>query len=456
MKWLVSILFTCLCLLAVADGGVRADPFIVLGEEDSTQQKQDWEVKQLFQEARCLHKQGYIERALNLYKKAYDLDPGRIDVLPYLGLAFAQLGDYEQAISAFDTYLVSENDEYLVSLNRSVCLINLGRWLEALQAIEACPEQYWQDDFRYYLLKGVCLECLGRADESLPCLEKAYELKSDNVEVVLWYALILRSLDRLSEREEILHKALLLEDRGILKDNLANVLFAEGEFTKSVDYFSQAYDLGIKRSKLNEAIVEINFLHERDLLLKTAEINDNFLDNPLSDYLYALCLYRQGYYADSERVFCQILEKLPNYKVTSVLNDREGNLNDNDLQLLKVSAQRYLALSLFKNKKYSQATELFANNRELNSSDPWAHYNYSLSLYHSDKKEEALQEAKIACELVSSEAKNYEPIYYHLALMYEKNNQFRYAVHAYKHWLQAYPDNKKVPLVKRHLKSLSI
>ena len=55
------------------------------GSEPRPEIQVEWEAHQFFREGRSLHRAGRLERAVDLYRRGLEADPGRLEIRPYLG-----------------------------------------------------------------------------------------------------------------------------------------------------------------------------------------------------------------------------------------------------------------------------------------------------------------------------------------------------------------------------------
>ena len=93
-------------------------------------------------------------------------------VLRDQGNSLMRLGNYEEAIRAFDKFLAVLSFDGSVIFNRAVCLENLGRYAEALQVYETCANR---GEVGGLVNGSNCLAKLGRRDEALAYAKRAVE-----------------------------------------------------------------------------------------------------------------------------------------------------------------------------------------------------------------------------------------------------------------------------------------
>jgi eukaryotic-like serine/threonine-protein kinase len=93
-------------------------------------------------------------------------------VLRDQGNSLMRLGNYEEAIKAFDRFLAVLSFDGSVIFNRAVCLENLGRYAEALKVYETCANR---GEVGGLVNGSNCLTKLGRREEALAYAKRAVE-----------------------------------------------------------------------------------------------------------------------------------------------------------------------------------------------------------------------------------------------------------------------------------------
>jgi eukaryotic-like serine/threonine-protein kinase len=101
---------------------------------------------------------------------------GEFWVLRDQGNSLMRLGNYKEAIQAFDAFLAVIGDES-ASFNRAVCLENLGCHAQALEVYEGFAGR---NDVRGLVNGSNCLRGLGRKDEALSYAQRAVELDASD------------------------------------------------------------------------------------------------------------------------------------------------------------------------------------------------------------------------------------------------------------------------------------
>jgi len=103
---------------------------------------------------------GELEEAIREYERAVILDPGNLNALNSLGVAYAHQGRMEEAVGAFRQVLGQAPEDFMASFNLGFALVRLGRSEEAARLWEDLAEKSDPDFDLYYHLG--CLYRDGR------------------------------------------------------------------------------------------------------------------------------------------------------------------------------------------------------------------------------------------------------------------------------------------------------
>lgn len=138
------------------------------------------------------------EAALQALGAAVATEPGRSDAWWHRGAAHSLLGLDVEALADFDRSLALEAEAVALHFDRALTLNRLGRFADALTALQALPDDLWSEA-RAQLLNAQILENLGRADEALLAYQRAAEL--DPASGLAWSLRghLLRHMGRLPE-----------------------------------------------------------------------------------------------------------------------------------------------------------------------------------------------------------------------------------------------------------------
>jgi tetratricopeptide (TPR) repeat protein len=163
------------------------------------------------------------------------------------GNAYFQLGDYRQALAAYDRAIALRPEYAEAHHNRGVALRRLGRHEEALaaydQAISLLP------DFpEAHYNRGVALGNLGRYEEELAAYDRAIALRTDYPEAHNNRGVALGSLGRFEEALTAYDRAIALRpDFPEARYNKAGVLSRLARWAEALEQLTRA--IGVDQSK---------------------------------------------------------------------------------------------------------------------------------------------------------------------------------------------------------------
>ncbi len=128
-----------------------------------------------FQMGFCLGKLKRHTDAAAAYRKAIELDPAYDKAHYNLALSLIAAKSYEDALAVLEPYREMEPESYRVALNIGICLYNLGRYGEAVDAYDEAlglreTAAAWNN-------LGLAYDKLGDKEEALRCYKAAKKLK---------------------------------------------------------------------------------------------------------------------------------------------------------------------------------------------------------------------------------------------------------------------------------------
>jgi tetratricopeptide (TPR) repeat protein len=131
-----------------------------------------------FQEGFCLGKLERFDEAAAAYGRALELDPVYDKALYNRGVVLLRAGESEAALEMFTRLGELEADSYRVHFNSGVCLFNLERYDEALQAYEAALEL--DETAAVWTNMGHVFDRLGEKAEAQHCFKEARRLQGEH------------------------------------------------------------------------------------------------------------------------------------------------------------------------------------------------------------------------------------------------------------------------------------
>ena len=148
-----------------------------------------------------------VERTCQKLLQAY---PQSIIVINVLGAALQELGQFEEAVQAFDRAIQLNPDNAEAHSNRGVALQRQGRLEEAVQSIDRAI-QLNPDYAEAYSNRGVALQELGQLNEAVVCYERAIQLKPDYANTHCNRGAALKELGQLKQAVEGYDRAIQLK-----------------------------------------------------------------------------------------------------------------------------------------------------------------------------------------------------------------------------------------------------
>jgi lipoprotein NlpI len=140
---------------------------------------------------------GQYSEAVAAYDKAVFIRPGNADAWNNRGVALDNLGQYSEAISSYDKALALQPGFADTWYNRGIALRKLGRYADAVASYDnavALNPGYVEA----WLNRGVALDYLGRYEEAVASYDKALALQPDFTTALENRGMALAKMDRLN------------------------------------------------------------------------------------------------------------------------------------------------------------------------------------------------------------------------------------------------------------------
>ena len=391
------------------------------------------EAKFLFAEGQRLHREGQIGRAVDLYRRALALDPGRLEYRPYLAQALEMTGNHSDALEQYDLYLAQEPDDRSVQRARLLALIGLRRWEELDREFQILDLSQSSDP-DYLLSKGLSWLARDKADLALEPLRIAHQLAPERQDIRLNLASAL-----LLQKQAQFALDLLGGDRppadespraGLLRGLALHMLDREAEAEKV--WRGLLDSPGLVEVGLNLATSLAQRGQTGEALKLTAQMLDRAPNHQAAKLLYARLLNRAGRYAESLVVLRPLLEPEVFQGDRAYLDELAGwtllglERDDESLSYLR------------------QAVKLGAQGAALEN-------NLALVLGRLGEIDEALEHQLQAVQLAPLQAS----AWYHLGVLYELKALPQKGREAYLQFLKLAPDDPAAAGLKSHLKTIS-
>ncbi|MGM9998333.1 MAG: tetratricopeptide repeat protein [Candidatus Bruticola sp.] len=439
-----------LCFDRAEGRSVEADsvsPFSVVGGEKAFDAS--WEFKQLFQEGQLLHRQGQWARASALYNRAYNLDKGRIEVLPYWGLAEYRLGNCGQALHLYELYLMEEPQEELVLFNKAVCQGRLERWNEAAQTIDKLADSSLASSSEFLMLSGAVDYHRHNLNSAKSKLEKSRQLRQDNIGAALTLAAVYQEMAEPEQACQVLRESLQAQpENALLLNNLGVLNWHLGRATEAEDCFRRA-EVKLNLACLNSAVCQV-FTEGQNDVLELAELTDKFPSHPLVELLYGIALYRSARFSEARDSFIKVQELLYELSGDETISDGQEFIKGQEADRLAAVNKKYTALTSAALGQTASALACLQELYEANGADIDTCHNLAVLYSRTGNYRKALELACQARELVHhslvdnpQKRSRYEQVYYCLAYLYDIVQDKEKAAQAYAEWKELFPANGK-------------
>ena len=149
--------------------------------EQNNLEENQIQLTKLIQQGLILQQQGSFEKARILYEQALMIQPDHFHALQLLGVLFAQIKKYSEAIRFLTKALEINPNHATTHRNIGIALKELNRFDEALLSYDTAIviKPYY---FEAYSNRGNVLQSLKRFDEALLSYDKAIEIRPDYVD----------------------------------------------------------------------------------------------------------------------------------------------------------------------------------------------------------------------------------------------------------------------------------
>ena len=191
---------------------------------------------------------GDAASAVAMYNRAHQAEPDAILPLMRLGVAFAQLGSYEESAGAYRAALAIEPVNPDAHRGLGNALVALNRPQEGLPNLETALAM--SNDPRAYNSIGVALDMLGRHDDAQFYYRQGVELAPGDADLTANLALSLALSRQFDEAIALMREAASRPDATARhRQNLALILALADRTDEAI---------GVARQDLNEEEVERN------------------------------------------------------------------------------------------------------------------------------------------------------------------------------------------------------
>lgn len=245
------------------------------------------------------------------YKDSIELHQSIIDLHPYsymawynLGHAYAYLGEYENAIEAYEySFIINENFDYAVRDCADICF-ETGQFRKAIQYYNDLLDEANADSDLYQKI-GESYQQLGNCRKAADFFRKAIKLDPLNDEAYFYYGKCYSSHEKWKSAARFFERALEIEEgREEYYSALAEAKYQLGDEDGAEDNFRSAVEIAPEESKywLQYAsfLLECERAEEALQLLEFAEIQ---AESAALQFGQIACLFKLG----RRKKACQML-----------------------------------------------------------------------------------------------------------------------------------------------------
>ena len=236
---------------------------LALPAQARAQQGTDADFERLFTRALELHRAGDILGAIDTYKAALTLSPGRPDALSNLGAAYVRLGQYDDAVAQYEAALKADPDGTAIRLNLGLAYYKSARPNEAIphlrRVVASEPEAR-----NAYLVLADCYLQTGRDEEAVALLKPREQMFEQDLAFAYVLGTALLHLDRVREGQAYVDR---IFGAGVSAEShllLGIMYLARQDFRSARTELEQAV-------KLNPRLPTVNSMYGRALLALGAQ-----------------------------------------------------------------------------------------------------------------------------------------------------------------------------------------
>lgn len=316
------------------------------------------------------YSEGEYTQAAELFGRALESDPSNAEYLINLGMTYIALGQYDDALSAFDTAITHTSQSNLLQLAKrgsGIVYLSSGHYSKAADLFrealsysgssdgeveidilyylaEALGQAgdsagavdcytriiEYREDANAYMLRGLAYQSGGDNASAEADLQKAIDSDKRNYKTYLALYEVMMAQGKNDEAAQVLNDALLLGGKnGEDYSNRGIVYMYQGDYANAQEAFNTALDKGYNGAYLGLA----QSLSSQGDYEGAAAMYEQYLATDTSNAAayneYGLCLMELERYGDAQAAFAAGLEK----------NDR---LVDRELMYNEAVALEYL------------------------------------------------------------------------------------------------------------------
>jgi tetratricopeptide (TPR) repeat protein len=301
-----------------------------------------------------------------------------------LGVAYGELGRYQDAVEAFKQAIRIKPDYAEAHCNLGVAYGKLGRWQEAIEAFSQAIKIKTDYAEAHYNL-GVAYGKLGRYQEAVEAYKQAIRIKPDYAEAYYNLGVAYGELGRYQEAVESYKQAIRIKpdyaeahySRGVAYNSIGRYQDAVEPYKQAIrikpDYTEAHYNLGVVYSSLGRSQEALESYKQ------AIRIKPDYAD---AHYNLGITYYKLGRYQDAIESYKQTIRIKPDY----------------------AKAYINLGVTYYKLGRYQDAIEAYKQAIRIKPDFADVHYTLGVAYLVTGDKESALEEYKILKTLDAEKA----------------------------------------------------
>lgn len=199
-----------------------------------------------FQKGISYYKQGQYQKAVQEFEQLVKANPDYEAGYRVLGDSYLKLKDYAKAADAFRRAAELDASRFASHLGAAVALFNLGRYEEAVRALERgeAAAKSPRERYQFHQLRGSAWYKLNRFQEAAAEMEKAVGIQRGDFNDVFQLGVALFQIGRLAEARQYLEQAVALKpDSAEARRFLRRVDFGEAVAAIEARQYARAVEL---------------------------------------------------------------------------------------------------------------------------------------------------------------------------------------------------------------------
>lgn len=227
------------------------------------QQGAEADFERLFARALELHQAGDVLGAIDTYKAALTVSPGRPDALSNLGAAYVRLGQYDDGIAQYEAALKADPDGVPIRLNLALAYYKSGRPNEAIPHLRRVVASAPEARNAYLVLADSYLQT-GRHEEAVSLLKPREQMFGQDLGFAYVLGTALLHLERQEEGQAYVDRIFSAGESAESYLLMGIAYLNRQDFRSAVTEFERAV-------KLNPKLPTANSMFGRALLVLGAE-----------------------------------------------------------------------------------------------------------------------------------------------------------------------------------------